>query len=151
MIYDEKDQTFWNYIYDSEYKKFFLWSGTMDYLDSSDKWPDFILSTMYFFDDFIRWIKSPRYSKGVTKFEISSETFILRSLYDEECDETDLLVTKADYKEFYSIRDLADYLRCSVRSCEHNFPVKERSLSSLCSIYGFEIYRVVKFDERADV
>tara|TARA_R100000149_G_C5792980_1_gene83666 strand:- start:67 stop:525 length:459 start_codon:yes stop_codon:yes gene_type:complete len=150
-----KEGTYLWHIYDDELKKFFIWSGTVDYMyesEHAEKLPKFIRNFFTGMDMYVRWLKRPKKVPTRSGYNWGGPSYLLRSLYDEEDEyNDDVCHTVAIHEEFYSLRELKLYLRLNIRDDGGVFPVRAHTLKEFYEDYGYSVYKRVSVDECPDV
>ena len=148
-----KEGTYLWHIYDEELKKFFIWSGTVDYMydsEHAEKLPKFIRNFFIGVDLYVRWLRKPHELQR-SQFRHYSPSYLLRSLHDEEDEYYNCYNTVSIHEEFSSLKEVQRYLKKAIKDDETGMPVRERTLKEFYEAYGFSVYKRVSVDECPDV
>lgn len=151
---NEDQEKFIDYIYDRERKKWYIWQGWLDYVDTHQcTVPHWVWRLSFGIDDYIRWIHTARArgkKEGYTLTSTGSKYILRKSGLDEGYDLDDIDWYE-DYEEFNSLFDLHLHLRTTLRNDGTGLPIKEHSLYDICKTYDFQIYQKVNLDEHPDI
>ena len=140
-----QDWCWYDIFWDVEKKRFFAPRWWVRHLtEQSEDWelPWFIQSRIYWLDDYLAWIKTPR---GVTLKHIKpyKKKYILRSTYDVEDFDADgigdIMYTEYDYREFHSLENMLHHLKKDVRY-ENEMKPKLDTVEEFSQEFGFEVY-----------
>ncbi len=138
------DWCWYDIFWDVEKKKLFPPRWWVRHLASqSEDWelPWFIQSKIYWFNDYLDWLKEPR---GVTShYDLPKKKYIMKSLYDTDYWDAfgggDCHSVEEQYDEFDSLDDVLKSLKRNIRY-ENEMKPKLDTVEEYCQQFGFEVY-----------
>jgi len=138
------DWCWYDIFWDVEKKRFFPPRWWVRHLASqSEDWelPWFIQSKIYWFNDYLDWLKEPRgVTSHVDKFK---KKYIMKSLYDTDYWDAfgggDCHSVEEQYDEFDSLDNILKSLKRNIRY-ENEMKPKLDTVEEYCQQFGFEVY-----------